>query len=227
MPIYIASPEGHGPHPAVLVIQGMHGANSYEFGVAERLSNAGFIGVVPDMFHRGPACFSNEELEQRRRGFNDPQKIGDVNAAITHLQSLPFVQGDRLAIMGFCMGGRTSYLMATQRPDLRCAADFYGGGVLLGEDGPSPFDMTANIRCPILVLDGEEDQHPSPDEVRKLDAELQRHGVVHETHIYPGVGHAFMSGRGPRANPEVQEDAWSRLMDWFNKYLVAEPVAAR
>ena len=117
MPIYIASPEGHGPHPAVLVIQGMHGANSYEFSVAERLSNAGFIGAVPDMFHRGPACFSDDEL--------------------------------------------------------------------------------------------------------------QRHGLLHETHIYPGVGHGFMSARGARANSEVQEDAWSRLMGWFNKYLVAEPVAAR
>ncbi len=227
MPMYIAAPEGHGPHPTVLVIQGMHGANSFEFNVAERLADHGFLGAVPDLFHRGPGCFSGEELDRRRRGFNDAQVIWDVNGAIAYLQAQPFVQGDQLAIMGFCMGGRVSYMIATQRPDLRAAADFYGGGVHNGEGGPSPFEMTANIRCPVIIFDGEQDEHPSPEEVRKTEAELARHGKVHEVHIYPGVGHAFMSASGSRAKIEVQDDAWSRLMGWFDRYLVAEPVAAR
>ena len=67
MPTYVAAPEGQEPHPAVLVIQGMHGIASFELSAAERLAEAGFVAAVPDMFHRGPACFSNEELGQRRR----------------------------------------------------------------------------------------------------------------------------------------------------------------
>jgi carboxymethylenebutenolidase len=182
---------------------------------------------VPDLFHRGPACFSFEELDTRRRTFSDSQVIGDVNAAFAHLQGLPFVQGERLAIMGFCMGGRVSYLMATQRPDLRATADFYGGGVHAGEGGPSPLEMTANIRCPVIIFDGELDEHPSPDEVRKTGAELERYGKVHEIHIYPEVGHAFMSAQGPRRRAEAVDDAWERLLGWFDRHLVPEPVGAR
>jgi carboxymethylenebutenolidase len=227
MPMYVTNPEGRGPHPAVLVIQGMHGAESFELEVAEKLAAAGYVAAVPDMFHRGPACFAWEELERRRRQLTDPQKTSDVNAALAHLQQQPHVQADHIGILGFCMGGRTSYLMAATSPVIRVAADFYGGGVMTGDDGPAPFDLTANIRCPVIVFDGEEDRHPSPEDVRKIDAELTRHGIVHEVHIYPGVGHAFMSAQGDRRRPEVVEDAWTRLLAWFERSLAPQPALTR
>ena len=227
MPTYIAAPEGREPKPGVLVIQGMHGANSFEMEVAERLAEQGYVAAVPDLFYRGPACFSFEELDRRRREFSDARMTADVKTAMAYLQAQPYVRGGGIGILGFCMGGRVSYLMAATSPEIRVAADFYGGGVHKGEGGPSPFEQTANIRCPILVFDGEEDQHPSPEEVRKTGAELARHGIVHEVHIYPGVGHAFMSAQGARRRQEVIDDAWSRLTGWFERYLVAEPALAR
>jgi carboxymethylenebutenolidase len=117
--------------------------------------------------------------------------------------------------------------MATASPDIKAAADFYGGGVPVDEGVGSPFDRTPNIQCPIIIFDGEEDRHPSPEEVRKFAAELERHGKVHELHIYPGVGHAFMSAQGPRRRAEAVDDAWQRLIGWFEKYLAREPVATR
>jgi dienelactone hydrolase len=115
-----------------------------------------------------------------------------VQAALDYLQAQPYVRPGGVRIMGFCMGGRVSYLMAATNAAIRAAADFYGGGVHKGEGGPSPLELTGNIRCPVIIFDGEEDQHPSPDEVRQTEAELKRHGVPHEVHIYPGVGHGFM-----------------------------------
>jgi len=229
MPMYVASPGGTEPRPAVLIIQGMHGMESFEINVAERFAAQGYIAAVPDMFHRGPACSSDVELNQRRRKLDDQQKTSDVNAAIAYLQSQPYVQADRqMGILGFCMGGRTSYLMAATSPVIGVAADFYGGGVHVGDGGPAPIELTGNIRCPILILDGEEDEHPSPAEVRKTEAELARYGVVHEVHIYPGVGHAFMSVEGPRRREAVIDEAWSRLFAWFREYLpVTELAAAR
>jgi carboxymethylenebutenolidase len=150
-----------------------------------------------------------------------------VQTALAYFQAQPYVRTGGVGIMGFCMGGRVSYLMAATSPEIRVAADFYGGGVLQGEGGPAPSDLTANIRCPVIVFDGEEDRHPSPDEVRQIEAELARNGVPHEVHIYPGVGHGFMGAEGERRRPEVIEDAWSRLLTWLDRYLVAEPVAAR
>jgi len=185
--MYIATPGGTEKRPAVLVIQGMHGANSFEIGVTERFAEEGYVAAMPDLFHRGPSCAAPEELNRRRRALTDPQRTADLNAAIAYLQSQPYVQADRqMGILGFCMGGRVSYFMAATNPLIGVAADFYGGGVPVGEGGPSPLELTSNIRCPIIIFDGEEDQHPSPEEVRGSEAELVRHGIVHEVHIYPG-----------------------------------------
>jgi carboxymethylenebutenolidase len=227
MPMYIASPEEVGPHPGILVIQGMHGANSFELEVAERLAEHGYVAAVPDLFYRGPACSSFEELQRRRGQFSDPRVLADVRTAMTYVQDRSNVQSDRIGIVGFCMGGRLSYLMAGTSPEIRAAADFYGGGVLRGEDGPAPLEMTANIRCPIIIFDGEQDEHPSPEEVRKIGAELARHGIVHEVHIYPDVGHGFMSAQGARRRPEAIDDAWSHLLAWFARYVAPEVAASR
>jgi carboxymethylenebutenolidase len=227
MPTYVAAPEGQDPHPGILVIQGMHGIASFELQVAERLAENGFVAAVPDMFHRGPTCFSTEELGQRRRGrMSDPQVHADVNVTLQFLQAQPYVQADRIGIVGFCMGGRVSYLMAATNPAILAAADFYGGGIHRGEDGPAPIDLTSNIRCPVIIFDGELDEHPTPEEVRKTEAELARQGVAHEVHIYPDVGHGFMGASGSRRRPEAIEDAWSRLLDWFKRYVAAEAFVA-
>ena len=227
MPTYMAAPEGTEPHPGVLVIQGMHGIAGFEIQFAERLAENGFVAAVPDLFHRGPACFTDEELGKRRRGrMSDPQVIGDVNVALAHIQAQPYVQADRIGIVGFCMGGRTAYLMAATSSTIRAAADFYGGGIPRGEGGPAPLELTSQIRCPVIIFDGEEDAHPSPDEVRQTGAELARHGVIHEVHIYPEVGHGFMSATGSRRRAEAVDDAWSRMLAWFQQYVAAEVVGA-
>jgi carboxymethylenebutenolidase len=227
--MYICTPEGSEPRPAVLVIQGMHGANSFELGVAERFAERGYVAAVPDLFHRGPNCFSPQELNTRRRSLKDPEKTSDVNLAVDYLQKQPYVLGDqKMGILGFCMGGRTAYLMAATSPVFGVAADFYGGSVPVAEGGPSPLELTANMHCPIIIFDGEEDHNPPPEVVRQTEAELKRHGKVHEVHIYPGIGHAFMSAEGPQRRQDVIDDAWSRCDKWFAKYLpVAELAAAR
>lgn len=227
MPVYIASPEGPGPHPAILVIGGMHGPGSSEMLAAERLADNGFVGVVPDLFHRGPMCLTPDELQDRRRQMQNIDTIADINATIDYLKQQSFI-ANRIGIMGFCMGGRVSYMMASRNPDIRAAVDCYGGGVFEADGpGPTPFETTADINCPVMILDGEQDEHPSPDQVRQIAAELEKFGKVHEVHIYPEVGHGFMSPNGRRSRPEVIEAAWSKILDWFRQHVAAEAVAAK
>src|SRR5205809_568854 len=92
MPTYICAPEGGVPQPAVLVIQGMHGLTSLEFQIAERLAEAGYVAAAPDLFHRGPACFTAADLSRRRRALTDPQVMSDVGAAFEYLQAQPYVR---------------------------------------------------------------------------------------------------------------------------------------
>lgn len=118
------------------------------------------------------------------------------------------------------MGGRVTYMMAALNPAFKAAVDCWGGNVFVPwGDGPAPFDLTERISCPLLGLFGEDDPNPSPADVARIDAELTRLGKVHEFHIYPGAGHAFMNESRPSYREEAARDAWQRCIDWFRRYL--------
>jgi carboxymethylenebutenolidase len=228
MPVFIATPEGREtPHPTVLVIQGMHGVEPFEIDFAGRLAAEGYVAAVPDLFHRRGAAFSEDDLQNRRRSMTDADVIADVGATMSYLRQQSYVAPNGFGILGFCMGGRVSYLMAGTNPEIKVAAVFYGGGVFQGEGGPAPIHLTPNIKCPVAVFDGELDHRPTPEDIRNTEAALKQHGIVHEIHMYPGVGHGFMSRKRPDApHQAAQDDAWKQLLRWLEKPLKAEVAAA-
>ena len=137
-----------------------------------------------------------------------------------YLKAQPFVQSDRIGIVGFCYGGRVSYLAACNVSDIKASVVYYGGRIMgsLG-DGPSPFEQSSKITAPMLGLFGEEDQNPSPDDVAKIDAELTRLNKNHEFHVYPGCGHGFNCNARSSYRPESARDAWGKAMAWFEANL--------
>lgn len=221
MRCYVTIPGGAGPFPAVVVIQHAGGVDAFIQTMTDRIAEAGFVGIAPDLYHREDPGSADDPLTRMSR-LRDVTIVADVNAAIDHVKTLPEARSDRVGITGFCMGGRVAYLMATKRPDLRACVVFYGGNIFVpwGE-GPSPFDGTAAIACPVLGLFGEEDPNPSPADVARLDAELTRLGKVHEFHSYAGAGHAFMNEGRPSYRPEAARDAWEKCVAWFRRYLEA------
>ena len=216
---YLATAAGAGPFAAVVVIQHAGGVDDFIQTMTERFAAAGYMAIAPDLYHREDPNTSDDALTRMGR-LRDASIVPDVNAAIEHLKALPLVRADRIGITGFCMGGRVAYLMAVHNPDLRAAVVFYGGNIMVpwGE-GPAPFEGTERIQCPLLGLFGEEDTNPSPADVAKLDGELTRLGKVHEFHSYAGAGHAFMNEDRPSYRPQAAEDAWTRCLAWFRRYL--------
>jgi carboxymethylenebutenolidase len=108
------------------------------------------------------------------------------------------------------------------RPALwRAAGVFYGGNILQAwGDGPSPFELTPQIACPLIGFFGLEDTNPSPADVDRIDAELARHGKPHEFHRYPGAGHAFLNfTNAERYRPEPAKDAWQRMLAFLDRHL--------
>ena len=226
MRLYVSVPDDTGPFPAVVVIQHQGGVDTFIEDMTQRLASDGYVGVAPDLYHRdGPDC--QDDGPTRRARLQDVTVIQDVNATVDFLQGHSQVDGARLGIIGFCMGGRVAYLMAAVNSSFKAAVDYYGGNIMVpwGE-GPSPFDRTAEIHCPLLGLFGEEDTNPSPADMRKLDAELTRQGKVHEFHSYPGANHAFMNKHGNRYHTEADRDSWPKTLAFFAKYLRQAPVAA-
>jgi carboxymethylenebutenolidase len=218
MRCYVSGP-GAGPAPGIIVIQHAGGVDEFVRGMCDRFAGAGFVAVAPDLYHREAPGSSDDPLTRMGR-LRDKTVIADVNAAISHAKGLPEVDGDRLGVTGYCMGGRVTYLMAAVSDAFKAAVDCWGGNCMIpwGE-GPAPFDLTGDISCPVLGLFGEDDQNPNPADVAKMDAEMTRLSVPHEFHSYAGAGHAFMNAGRPSYREEATNDAWRRTVDWFDKYL--------
>jgi carboxymethylenebutenolidase len=229
MRAYVSQLETTGKVPGVIVIMEAFGVNKHIQEVTDRLSREGYVAVAPVLYHRlgsNPLfSYTGEDAEARTKamgGLRDTELARDLNTTIAYLQGHAQVRADRLGIVGFCVGGRIAYLAATSCPGASAAVVYYGGRIPMpfGE-GPTPLERTANIQCPVLGNFGELDQNPSPDEVRTIEAELNKHGKVCDFKIYPGANHGFSCDERLSYHAEASTDAWGRTLSWFEKYLKA------
>ena len=109
MNLFSAYPDGAEPRPAVVVIQHQYGVDKFMEEMTERFARDGYFAICPDLYHRdGPDC--KDDGPTRRGRARDTNIISDVNATMMHLRSNPLVDSRRVAILGFCMGGRVAYL---------------------------------------------------------------------------------------------------------------------
>jgi len=227
MDIYSGVPSGSGPFPAVVVIHPAAGVADFAQSIVQRLADAGYVAVAPDLFHR----VTGEMLaggRQRNEFLSDPEIVADVNATVDFLLNHPAIDGQRLGITGFCMGGRIVWLAAATNPHFKAMVPYYGGNIQAprGAGTRSPFELTAGINCPMLFHFGGMDENPSPEDMRTFDAELTRLGKEHTFYSYPGAGHAFMDFTNPdRYHREAAEAAWPRTLEFFARHLKAAKVS--
>ena len=219
MRLYLCQPETTVSVPAVVVIQNQDGVADFTQEMTRRVAEAGYVAIAPELYHRNTPEVSADR-EKRTANRRDDQVINDVNAAVSFLRGCAAADLDRLAIIGFCMGGRVAFLMAAANPMFRAAVDYYGGGVYKAwGDGSAPADLAAKISCPIQGHFGELDKSPSPDEMRRLDQELTKLGKAHEFYFYPNAGHAFNRKGWDGYRPEADAASWPRTLDFFRKHL--------
>lgn len=216
MDVLVATPEGSGRHPGVLLSHYKHGLESFTRRNARYLASEGFVVVAPNHFHHTPG---EPDVVKRTKALRDVRLINDMRATTDYLRSHPRVIPEATAIMGHCMGGRQTLLGAATVPGFRCAIDCYGGGVMraLG-DGPTVFERLLNIKCPVAGFFGINDTNPPPEDVRKVEAELKRLGIETDFHIYEDTGHAFMDPDQKRYVADSAKDAWTRILAFLRKH---------
>lgn len=222
MKLFVARPDGDKPVPAVVVIQHQNGVDRFTEEMTERAAAEGYFALTPDLYHRdGPEC--RDDGPTRRGRVRDVNIIKDVNATVGYLKGNNAVDGNRIAIIGFCMGGRVAYLMAAASKDFRAAITWYGGSCFRQwGDGPTPFERTAEIGCPIQGHFGDIDQNPSLADMAKLDAELTKYGKAHDVYVYKDTGHAFMDRHhADRYVAESDRVSWQRGMEFLKKHLAS------
>jgi carboxymethylenebutenolidase len=218
MRVFVDSPADAATRPGVLVMVHGPGLDHFIQTQVSALARHGFVAAAPDVFHRQPD--DGAEPLARVARLRDREIIADADAAVAHLRT---ITSGPLAVIGFCMGGRSTYLLAGARPQYWSAACvFYGGNIMQAwGEGPSPFERTAQIACPLLGIFGADDTNPSPDDVAKIDAELAKHGKQHELVSYPGAGHAFLNfTNAERHRPRQAAEAWERCLAFLDRHLL-------
>ncbi|PKB72604.1 MAG: hypothetical protein BZY75_06190 [SAR202 cluster bacterium Io17-Chloro-G7] len=220
MDVYLSRPEGDGPYPAVIVSQHGGGVDQFIQEMSDRLAAEGYAAAAPNLFHR----YTEEMLADRShrvQHLSDPDIVADINATVEFLRGHQSVNGDRIGITGFCMGGRVTWLAAANNPHLQAAVPYYGGNLMVtwGQGVKTPFDQAEGINCPVLFHFGEIDENPSQDDMRKLDDELTRLGKTHRFYTYPGADHAFMDYTAARYQKAASDTSWPRTLDFFDQHL--------
>lgn len=217
MRIYMGVPDKPGAHPGIVIAQHAGGVDAQIQDGVHRLHREGYVVAAPELFHRQGA---DVDPSKRTSLLKDNEIIADINATIAHLKAMRMTVAP-LGIVGFCMGGRVSFLMAGVQPEFKAVVAFYGGNTMraLG-DGPSPFERLSNVTAPIQAFFGAEDANPSPADMQKLDAELTKHKKWHEFHQYQDAGHAFQNFISPeRYRERAARASWTEMLAFFTHYL--------
>jgi carboxymethylenebutenolidase len=225
---YFARPLGDGPHPSVVVIHHMPGYDRATKEITRTFAVYGYAALCPNLFHRyAPGANPGDAAAAARAagGVPDGQCVGDVKGAADFLRAQSNSNG-KVGVIGYCSGGRQTYLVACSI-DVDAAVDCYGGGVVASPDQLSearpvaPIDLTDNLSCPLLGLFGADDRNPSPEHVAATEKALAEHGKNYEFHSYQGAGHAFFSVDRPSYNLDAAKDGWKRIWAFYGEHLAS------
>lgn len=212
---YLARPRATGSHPGVVVIHENRGLLEHFKDVARRFAKQGYIALAVDLAAPagGTARFADSAQVTSVLGQTSPdQHVAMLNDAFRRLQQVPGVRGDRIGTIGWCFGGGMVWRFITQNPDLRAAAPFYGPN--------PPIDAVPRIRAAVLAIYGELDARINAG-IPAIREAMQRANIVHEIHIYTGADHAFFNDTGQRYHRASADDAWRRVLGWFERHLKA------
>jgi carboxymethylenebutenolidase len=209
---------------AVVVIQEAFGVNDHIKSVARRAAEAGYHAVAPSLFHRaggGTADYGDfAAVLPLFEGVDDAAMLTDVDAALQHLRDAGRTD-DGIGVVGFCFGGRVTFLVAARRA-IGAAVGFYGGGIV--SQGHFPFEPligeASTLQTPWLGLFGDEDGSIPVDDVERLRVALSEAPVDAEVVRYPGAQHGFhCDARPDHFDAEAAADAWARTLAWFDAHL--------
>jgi carboxymethylenebutenolidase len=202
------TPPGKGPFPGIVVIQEYWGLNDWVKEQASKLAGQGYAALAVDLY-RGKVADTPNVAHELMRGLPEDRAARDLHAAVDYLKSSPNVKKDRIAAIGWCMGGGLALNLALTEPTLTAVVINYGH---LSTD-PAAIQK---IHAAVLGNFGGQDRGIPPDDVKKFEETLKKEGKQADIKIYPDAGHAFQNPNnksGYRA--EDAADAWQRTVNFL------------
>lgn len=223
IPGYRAMPASGGPFPIVLVVHEIFGVHEYIRDVCRRLAKSGYLAVAPDLYARQgdvkTLSSADEIISKVVSKVADDQVFADLDATAAWAVAS---KGDpaRLAITGFCWGGRVTWLYAAHNPKVKAGVAWYGRLVGdLNEHTPrQPIDIAPSLRVPVLGLYGEADTGIPFYTIERMRKALAEGGSGSEIIVYPGAAHGFHADYRGAYHKVAAADGWKRLLDWLRRH---------
>lgn len=211
MGAYVARPGGK-PIGGLIVLQEAFGVNAHIRHVTERFAGEGFLAIAPELFHRtGPgveiAYGDFAAVQPHFKGLRDSTMELDLKAAYEWLRGNGATGNTPIASVGFCMGGRASFLAALSLP-LRSAVCFYGGGIAPSQFFPGLLDRVPQLQAPVLLVWGGSDQHIDAAARNSVVEALRAAGKDFVNVEFSSAGHAFFCDARPNYNATAAAEAW-------------------
>lgn len=230
-PVTLALPDGPGPWPGVVMYPDAGGSRPAIRDMAQRLADLGYAVLVPDVYYRAGSwapfdmktAFGDEGERNRlfmlMKSVTAEVMVADARAFFDYLESRPEVRGDRFGTTGYCMGGRTSLIVAGRVPERVAAAMSFHGGGLAAEDPDSPHLLADRIRAAVYVGGAENDASYTLEDSERLDRALIDAGVEHVMEWYQAA-HGFAVGDNAPFDEPSAEKHWRAMKSFFAAHLV-------
>ena len=223
MPAYRAMPQGKRDLPVVLVLSEIFGVHEYIADVARRFAHRGFLAIAPELFVRqgDPQSYGEigKLIAEVTSKVPDAQVMADLDATAAWARSNGG-HPSKLAVTGFCWGGRITWLYCAHNPAVKAGVAWYGR--LVGDASAltprHPLDLSADLRAPVLGLYGGQDAGIPIPTVEKMKFALAAGSAAarrSEFVVYPDAPHAFHADYRPSFRQDAAEDAWKRCMAWM------------
>lgn len=223
LPAYFARPDGAGPFPVVLVIEEIFGVHDYIKDICRRLAHAGYLAVAPELYARLADLSTMTDIHKIIQDVilkaPDATLLADLDAAAAWAAAHGG-DANRLAVTGFCRGGRNTWLYAAHNPRLKAAVAWYGPitGPTSAIQPAMPIAIADKLNCPLLGLYGARDQSIRVEDVQAAAAKATEAGKEVKIVIYPDAGHGFHADYRPSYNAADAADGWAKALAWFHAH---------
>jgi len=224
IPAYRAMPDKGGPFPTVLVVQEVFGVHEHIKDLVRRFAELGYFAIAPELYARqgDPSKYTDIPtlISEIVSKVPDSQVMSDLDATEAYAKGTGKADTNKLAITGFCWGGRIVWLYSAHNPALKAATAWYG--VI---DRPRtelqpkyPIDLAADLKAPVLGLYGAADTGIPVESVERMRAACKAANKTCEIVIYPDTPHGFNADYRPSYRPEAAKDGWAKMLAWFKDH---------
>ena len=224
IPAYRALPEKAGRYPVVLVVQEIFGVHEHIKDLCRRFAKQGYLAIAPELYARqgDPSKYQDwkQLFAELVSKVPDAQVMSDLDAAVAWAAKSGAGDPARVAVTGFCWGGRITWLYAAHSKTLKAGVAWYGrlDGRHTELQPQYPIDVAAVLHAPVLGLYGGKDQGIPLTDVDAMKAALAAAKSPSEIVVYPDAGHGFLADYRPSYDAHAAADGWARCLAWFKAH---------